>query len=97
IQAYNRTTLMNLAREVLAGNVRPTPENTDAPVWLLRVLLRGMQVDPDERYSSMDDLLDDMVVRGGKIVKRRLGRRRLRLSAPGIAGLLGLLVLLGLL
>jgi eukaryotic-like serine/threonine-protein kinase len=97
IQAYNRTTLMNLAREVLAGNVRPVPENTDVPVWLLRVLLRGMQPDPDERYASMDDLLDDLVVRGGKIVKRRLGRRRLRLGAPGIVGLVGLLLLLGLL
>ena len=97
IQAYNRTTLMNLAHEVLAGNIRPVPENTDVPVWLLRVLLRGMQTDPDERYPSMDDLMDDMVERGGKLVKRRLGRRRLRVAVPGIIGVLALLALLGVL
>lgn len=97
IQAYNRTTLMNLAQEVLKGHVRPPPENSDVPVWLLRVLLRGLQPDPDERYASMDELLDDLVERGGKIVKRRLDRRRFRVGFSGVLAVVGLLVLIGLL
>lgn len=97
IQAYNRTTLMNLAREVLAGNVRPPPENTEVPVWLLRVLLRGMQPDPDERYPSMNALLDDLAERGGKLVKRRMRRRRLPIGVPGALAVVVTLVALGVL
>jgi serine/threonine protein kinase len=60
VQSFDRATLINLAREVLSGNVRPSPEDTQVPVWLELVLRRVLQTDPDERYSSMTDLLDDL-------------------------------------
>jgi hypothetical protein len=45
----------------------------------------------------MDALLDDLVERGGKIVKRRLDRRRFRVGVSGVVVVLGLLAVLGVL
>jgi serine/threonine protein kinase len=58
IKSFDRATLVNLAREVLSGNLRPSPEDTDVPVWLDSILRRILQTDPDERYPSMRHLLD---------------------------------------
>ncbi|MEO8213783.1 MAG: hypothetical protein ABI560_11350 [Myxococcales bacterium] len=60
IQSFDRATLINLAREVLSGNLRPPPEETDVPVWLDQVLRRGLQTDPDERYPSLSHLLAEI-------------------------------------
>jgi eukaryotic-like serine/threonine-protein kinase len=42
---------------VLAGRVRPVPAGSDVPRWLRRVLLRGLAVNPSERYPDMTALL----------------------------------------
>jgi serine/threonine protein kinase len=60
VRSLNRTSLINLAREVLGGNLRAPPDDTDVPQWLEQVVRRGLQADPDERYRSMDDLVDDL-------------------------------------
>jgi len=60
IQSFDRSTLINLAREVLSGNLRPPPEETDVPVWLDLVLRRGLQTDPEDRYPSLRHLLSDV-------------------------------------
>ncbi|MEO5769720.1 MAG: hypothetical protein ABIS92_15310, partial [Polyangia bacterium] len=60
IQSFDRATLINLAREVLSGNLRPPPEETDVPVWLDQVLRRGLQTDPEERYPSLRHLLAEI-------------------------------------
>ncbi len=39
--------------------MRPPPEGTDVPAWLLRVLERGMQREPAKRYGSMELLLQE--------------------------------------
>ena len=46
-----------LAVEVSEGNVRPPPADTDVPTWLHRVLLRGLEPDPEDRYPTMQALL----------------------------------------
>jgi eukaryotic-like serine/threonine-protein kinase len=65
VRSLNRTSLINLAREVLGGNLRAPPYDADVPEWLERVVRRGLQSDPDERYGSMDDLLKDVTAELG--------------------------------
>ena len=60
IQSFDRATLINLAREVLSGNLRPPPEDTTVPVWLELTLRRVLQADPEERYPTMRSLLDEL-------------------------------------
>jgi serine/threonine protein kinase len=60
VQALDRKSLINLAREVLSENLRPPPEDTEVPGWLDATLRRGLRSDPDERYASMNELVDDL-------------------------------------
>jgi tetratricopeptide (TPR) repeat protein len=46
-----------LADAVTGGRRRPPPGRMVLPRWLLRVLLRGMAIEPSERFPSMDALL----------------------------------------
>jgi serine/threonine-protein kinase len=50
-------TYEDLRAAVLAGAPREAPRQARVPAWLRAVLLRGLRVDPDERYPSMDALL----------------------------------------
>ncbi len=49
--------LPELARAVLAGRLRPPPEGSDVPPWLRSALVRGLEVDPADRFASMVDLV----------------------------------------
>ncbi len=49
--------LRDLTLSILKNNVRPPPAGSDVPVWLRRVLLRGLAADPDRRHPSMGELL----------------------------------------
>jgi tetratricopeptide (TPR) repeat protein len=74
--------LPELAANVAAGRMRTaTPAN--APAWLRDVLLRGMAVDPTQRYPDMRALLADL---------SRDRQRRLRQVGVGLAfvGAIGL-------
>jgi tetratricopeptide (TPR) repeat protein len=46
-----------LMADVVGGRVLPPPAKSTVPAWLRRVLLRGLSVDPDSRWPSMDALL----------------------------------------
>jgi tetratricopeptide (TPR) repeat protein/tRNA A-37 threonylcarbamoyl transferase component Bud32 len=71
-----------LAVEVTEGNVLPAPSDTDVPGWVHRVLLRGLEANPDERFESMDALLTEL---GQSHDERSFGRRRgLLLGAAGL-------------
>src|SRR4029079_17520532 len=48
--------LGELMADVSAGNVRPPPPKSNVPAWLRRVLLRGLSVDPAQRWPSMTAL-----------------------------------------
>jgi tetratricopeptide (TPR) repeat protein len=52
--------LASLALAVVGGKVAEAPRDSQerVPVWLRRILLRGLMVDPGLRYPTMADLLD---------------------------------------
>jgi serine/threonine protein kinase/tetratricopeptide (TPR) repeat protein len=51
-------TLMALTTNVVNGRIREPPANTKVPVWVRKILLRGLRVNADERWPSMVALLD---------------------------------------
>src|SRR3982751_4847282 len=62
-------TLLQLTTNVVNGRVREPPANTKVPLWIRKILMRGLRVNADERYPSMEELLEAL----GKnpAVKRR--------------------------
>jgi tetratricopeptide (TPR) repeat protein/tRNA A-37 threonylcarbamoyl transferase component Bud32 len=48
--------LGDLIAAVTAGRVQPPPAKSTVPVWLRRILLRGLSVDPALRWESMEAL-----------------------------------------
>jgi serine/threonine protein kinase len=95
VKSLDRTTLVNFAKEVIGGNLRPAPAGTSVPGWLEGVVWRGLRSDPEDRYPSMEALLDD--------VEQGLagGIRRTPAGSGGslrrVAVVAGLLVVLGVL
>jgi WD40 repeat protein/predicted Ser/Thr protein kinase len=53
--------LVTLRENVLAGKIHAPPKYTDIPPHVLRVLERGLQVHPNDRYPDMQMLLADLV------------------------------------
>jgi len=97
VKSLDRTTLINFAKEVIGGNLRPAPAGTDVPGWLEGVVWRGLRTDPEDRYESMEALLADVELglSGGV---RRPARRGGGLGRVAVlAGGAGLLILLGVL
>ena len=47
-----------LATNVIRGDVRNAPANSRVPVWLRKILLRGLRPATTERWPSMEDLID---------------------------------------
>lgn len=57
---FSGTSIHHLAANVLRGNVESPPRYTDVPEKMMRVLLRGLEVDPIERYDDMDGLVAEL-------------------------------------
>ncbi|MEX1366078.1 MAG: serine/threonine-protein kinase, partial [Nannocystaceae bacterium] len=74
-------TRAGLAANVIAGRRRPGPRTAGVPTWLDRVVARGLEVEPDRRYPSMDALLDDLE-------RRRAVRKRWLVGATFVGGLI---------
>jgi cysteine-rich repeat protein len=74
-------TLLGFARSVIAGQLRPVPENSGVPAWLERVITRGLSTKPEDRHASMDDVL-------AAVARGRSTARGPRLSAlrPAVLG-----------
>ena len=71
----------DLKANVLAGRVRAAPAHSDVPRWLRRVVLRGLSVEPAQRWPSMVELL-------AALARDPMERwRRLALVSAGIAAL----------
>lgn len=64
---FSGGTIHNLAANVLLGNVESPPRYTDVPERMMRVLLRGLEVDPIERYDDMDGLVTELPVGGSRL------------------------------
>ncbi len=54
------TSIQQLAANVLSGTVEAPPRYTDVPERTMRVLLRGLEVDPVERYDDMEALVGEL-------------------------------------
>ncbi|MCX4246674.1 WD40 repeat domain-containing serine/threonine protein kinase [Paraliomyxa miuraensis] len=84
---FGGETLPALRRNVLAGRIEQPPRYTDIPPRIFRVLERGLQVHPDERYPAMEPLLDELA-RDPRAALQRLAYLLLAVLAVGlVAGL----------
>ena len=54
---FGGDTVETITAGALAGRVEPPPPKSNLPVWLRRVVARGLSVDPDARWPSMDELV----------------------------------------
>jgi predicted Ser/Thr protein kinase len=54
---FDGESVAQLREQVLAGKLRPPPRVTDVPAWAFETLERALAVDPDQRWSSMAELL----------------------------------------
>jgi eukaryotic-like serine/threonine-protein kinase len=67
---FEGETLGGLAVNVTEGRVRPVPRSAKVPQWVVRTCMRGLAAAPEDRFESMDALLDALV-RGRKAASRR--------------------------
>ena len=51
-------TMYALTNNVVQGKVRDAPANAEVPLWIRKILLRGLRPTASERFPSMGDLLD---------------------------------------
>ncbi len=80
---FSGTTLVDLMAGVLDGTVRPPPAGSKVPSWVRKIVLRGLRVDPRDRWPSMTPLL-------GELDKNRRGAPRRRFAAGATAKLAGI-------
>ena len=66
------------------GEVRPPPESTRIPGWLLVVLRRGLSAEPEHRFASMEELLLELGADADK--STRLGSAERAVLIGGFAG-----------
>jgi tRNA A-37 threonylcarbamoyl transferase component Bud32/tetratricopeptide (TPR) repeat protein len=77
-------TAQQLARLVTSGRVSPPPRGSKVPLRLRQVLLRALAPSPEERYSSMSELLEAIAP---EMTPRH---RRLRAIATSVLALLAM-------
>ena len=54
---FRADSLPALVQRVLAGELTPAPKGSRVPMWVRKVVLRGLEIDPDRRYADMPELL----------------------------------------
>lgn len=74
---FERTSTSALRRSVVAGAVKQPPTNRDAPAFIRRALLRGLSVEPTDRFGSMEDLIQELT-------RDQRGRWRKTVAAVGV-------------
>jgi hypothetical protein len=79
-------TMAEIAAEVTAGRLRQPPRASRVPVWLQKVVLRGLAVRAEDRWPSMEAMLTALQHDPDRIRRRRL------VGAGVIAGLAALAV-----
>jgi TolB-like protein/Tfp pilus assembly protein PilF len=88
---FHGNSVETLLADVVAGSVKEPPNARGVPSWLRRILLRGLSPTPDDRYPSVDALLQALV----EGEERQLGRRARLLWMSGVGGAALVLALVG--
>lgn len=78
-----------IASEVITGRVRPIPQNSLVPIEIWKALSRGLARDPQQRFSSMEELLAALDIDGEN---DPAGARRARTRFSAIIGLVTVLL-----
>lgn len=60
VRPYSGDNPEELKGNVLAAKMAPIPTTPKVPRWIRSILLRGLSVEPADRYPSMDALLADL-------------------------------------
>ncbi|NVB80261.1 MAG: serine/threonine protein kinase [Kofleriaceae bacterium] len=82
VRPFEGKTYLELRTNIVQGRLRPLPAS-DVPAWLRDIVLRGLEVDPEARWPSMDAMLEAL----GRDPDAR--RRKLALGAAAIVLLAG--------
>ncbi len=81
-----------LSGNIIAGRVKSPPHDSRVPAWIRAIVLRGLEVNPDKRWPSMDAILEALA-RDPAARRRRIGSVvavGLMIGAAGLATFRGL-------
>jgi serine/threonine protein kinase len=73
---YEYSSVVELLARLRSGPPPEAPRDSDVPVWIERLLIRGLSRLPDARFSSMSELL--------QLLEESLGRMRAREALIGL-------------
>jgi serine/threonine protein kinase len=76
-------TYEDLLTEVCAGKVKPEPKGSSVPLWLRRALLRGLSTKAEQRYPSMETLLEELRQDPEEARRQKAAARRRKLLVIG--------------
>ncbi|HGG57574.1 MAG TPA: serine/threonine protein kinase, partial [Nannocystis exedens] len=57
---FRGDTIARVRKAVINGEIVDAPKDSEVPIWLRNILLRGLSVHPGARYPSMDALLAEL-------------------------------------
>ncbi|HFE47221.1 MAG TPA: tetratricopeptide repeat protein, partial [Nannocystis exedens] len=57
---FRGDTIARVRKAVINGEIVDAPKESEVPIWLRNILLRGLSVHPGARYPSMDALLAEL-------------------------------------
>ena len=84
---FKGDTFEDVRQSVMEHRLAPAPSRGNGPLWLRKVLLRGLEAEPDARFESMEALLEEL-----EQAPRTVRWRQLALAVGlvlGAAGALG--------
>jgi tetratricopeptide (TPR) repeat protein len=84
---FGGNTMFALTSNVVQGKVRDTPVDSKVPLWIRRILLRGLRPTVSERFASMNELLEAF--------GRDPATKRRKVVAAGLAVSLAVVLVVG--
>ena len=72
-------TMEKLKREVIRQQVCVPRTDTEVPAWLWQIVYKGLSVKPEDRYATIDSLLEDLDEDPEEIRRQKRITRRRRL------------------
>jgi tetratricopeptide (TPR) repeat protein/tRNA A-37 threonylcarbamoyl transferase component Bud32 len=82
---FEARTSMGMTSNIQAGRVHEAPANAKVPLWVRKILLRGMKPRPEDRYPTMRELLDALGRDPAVARKRWLVAGAMVAAAAGLA------------